>query len=92
MNVAGLAPASVSFRGSLTGHHPGRVPPAPVTGANDVSIDPSGDRLSCRGLYVRFAHDHPLDTVERKATFVMAPIAAALGLGVNAIGKLAPSM
>ena len=34
--------------------------PAPVTSANAVSIDPSGDRLSCRGLSVRSAHDHPL--------------------------------
>ncbi len=34
--------------------------PALITSANAVSIDPSGDRLSCRGLSVRSAHDHPL--------------------------------
>jgi hypothetical protein len=33
-----------------------------------------------------------VDAVERKAAFLLAPVAAALGLGVNAIGKLGPSM
>ena len=33
--------------------------PAPVTSANAVSTDPSGDRLSCRGLSVRTLRSRP---------------------------------
>lgn len=67
-------------------------PPMAVASPPDRPTEPQVRLLYAELLAALKLQLDEIDTVERKATFLLAPIAAALGLGVNAIGKLGPSM